>query len=363
MKHIRKIAGRILALAAVILLTGCDVHEFPDGVEPPEPPQKVRKVKLHLEFRHEMPVYQTIEYDGQMRRMDTRNAGEPELERRYIVRAYPASTEISGVDTRAEAGSWTFYRSMQLDADTTLEIDCPVGDYRFLVWSDLVVAGSHADYYYNTTTFDEIKLTDRNAHAGSTDSRDAHRGDVLIASSDSVALVEMVRPLAKYQFVTTDLDVFIRKALDALEKENRTDPELPGADNIDLGRYRIRFTYPRYMPCSFNMFLNRPADSWSNVTFDSSIHRINEKEAEIGFDYIFVNTHDTSVNVYVEVYDRETGQVLGRISPIDVPLSRSRLTIVKGPFLTTKAQGGTGIDPITTATSTYSSSKHIILKI
>ena len=38
-------------------------------------------------------------------------------------------------------------------------------------------------------------------------------------------------------------------------------------------------------------------------------------------------------------------ELLSSTDPIDVPLERSKLTIVRGPFLTTQASGGVGIDP------------------
>lgn len=99
------------------------------------------------------------------------------------------------------------------------------------------------------------------------------------------------------------------------------------------------------MARSFNMFTNRPADSWAGVSYESDLKVIDSDHAEVGFDYVFVNSHDTSVNVSVEIYDRSDGTVLARIRPVDVPLSRSRHTYVTGPFLTTTAGGAVGIDP------------------
>ena len=152
----------------------------------------------------------------------------------------------------------------------------------------------------------------------------------------------MIRPLAKFRLITTDLDKFI-------SNETRRSG-INSRDNISrfdmTGDYIVRFVYPRYMPCSFNMFTNRPADSWTGMHYDSEIRPIDETTAEIGFDYIFVNTHDTSINVGIEVYDRDSGTLLARINPIDVPLRRSHLTTVTGPVLTTRAEGGAGINSV-----------------
>ena len=52
-----------------------------------------------------------------------------------------------------------------------------LGKYRFLVWADYVVHGTETDLYYNTSNFEEIILADRQNHTGSTDRRDAFRGE------------------------------------------------------------------------------------------------------------------------------------------------------------------------------------------
>ncbi|WP_353937103.1 DUF6562 domain-containing protein [uncultured Muribaculum sp.] len=44
------------------------------------------------------------------------------------------------------------------------------------------------------------------------------------------------------------------------------------------------------------------------------------------------------------MYDPD-GALIGRVSPVDVSTKRSRNTVVKGRFLTSKATGGVGINP------------------
>ena len=92
------------------------------------------------------------------------------------------------------------------------------------------------------------------------------------------------------------------------------------------------------------MFINRPADSWTGVIYDSTIRAVNDDEAEVAFDYVFVNGSETAVTVAMEVYDLDDN-LLARIPAFDVPLKRSKLTIVKGDFLTTRAGGEIGISP------------------
>ena len=57
------------------------------------------------------------------------------------------------------------------------------------------------------------------------------------------------------------------------------------------------FRYQGFMPCSFNMFTNKPADSWTGVAFDSTMQRLSDTEVELGFDYVFVNGGESTVPV------------------------------------------------------------------
>ncbi len=91
------------------------------------------------------------------------------------------------------------------------------------------------------------------------------------------------------------------------------------------------------------MFTNRPADAWTGLTFEGRMIQLDKDNAELGFDYVFVNGHESSVTVSVEIYDRD-GTLLSRSQPVSVPLVRNKVTIVRGKFLTVKAEGGVSID-------------------
>ena len=59
---------------------------------------------------------------------------------------------------------------------------------------------------------------------------------------------------------------------------------------------------------------------------------------------MFVNGNESSVQVALQVEDN-MGNVIADIGTIDVPLVRSKVTEVRGAFLTSNAQGGIGVDP------------------
>ena len=330
LKHIMRL---VALLAGICLFTACDVHEFPD--EPAPPPEPGRQLKVNLVFHQELPIHQEIEYpEG---RLNTRSLL---LARRYIIRIFPVTR---GETSRAPIDEWVFHRSADDDADASFTIDFPEGDYQMVVWSDFVDDAIRDDMHYNTDDFEEIMIADLVNYNGSDDTRDAFRGSGDITAETTELTIDMERPMARYVFITTDVEQFLmtEESASASGKRNTESPNRA----VQLSDYRVRITYPRYMAYSFNMFTDRPADSKTGVYYDSKIKRIDEKTAEIGFDYVFLNHHDTSINVMAEVYDRATGVILARIKPMDVPLSRSKLTVVRGAFLTTKNEGGAGIDP------------------
>ena len=64
----------------------------------------------------------------------------------------------------------------------------------------------------------------------------------------------------------------------------------------------------------------------------------------LGYDYIFVNGSETTLAISVEVYNRD-GELMSSTNPINVPIVRSKMTVVKGEFLTSKATGDITINP------------------
>lgn len=332
-RHINKIS-----LVAILLMPfamqSC-VHEFPKDRPIPES----RELALHLDFDMEMPIYKEFELEL------NGTKAEASYERRYIVRAYPVESKASDY---IPYETWVFTRPVSSDADTTVYVTLPTNPYRILVWSDFIVEGSDKDLYYLTDDFSKVSLVDQKNHCGSTDYRDAFNGDVSVDMLTDSVDVPMLRPMAKYTFIATDLEQFVQNEKDRAERESAGDGgsgDITPAFEIDLSNYVVRITYPMYMAFSFNLFLNRPGDAWVGTTFESSITKIDNASAVLGFDYVFVNEHETSVKVQMAVYDRRDNRQLASTPAFDVPLNRGMHTIVTGDFLSVKTGGQPGIDP------------------
>lgn len=214
-----------------------------------------------------------------------------------------------------------------------LELQLTPGTWEIKVWIDYVDDAT-GFAFYDCSDFSQISLLNTERHYGCTDYRDAFRGygtltidDQTLGSNVSID-IEMTRPLAKYRFITTDINEFI---------ENQ------GA-NIDLSLYTVRFYYTGFMPSVFNEFTDRSSDAQTGVWYDGYIQRISDSEAEIGFDYVFVNESSTTVPVAVAVYDRY-GQQISVTSAFDVPLQRNQVTTVRSKFLSSTSGYGATINP------------------
>lgn len=360
----QKILYILMGVLLSLTFIGCDVHEFP------EERYELVPFYLHLDFSTELPLYEEIEY--------TRNATfnaplslSPQNNQhymRYLINAYRIDETRS--NSRLPDTTFVFTRPVSDDYDYTAELQLPEGKYTFRVWSDFVDPNTTEDKYYNTSDFAEIILADRDNHSGSNDYRDAFRGFVdgevinyiyysnvaTTRGSQNEATVEMIRPMGKFKFISTDVETFLTRAIQRMQERGLSIQLPPGIPSdskaaynymlqmVNIAGYKVVFKYNAFMPCSFNMFTDRPADSWTGITFESQMFTEEDWEMTLGYDYVFVNGKETTMSISVEVYDPE-GEKISSTNPIEVPIVRSKLTIVRGEFLTAMASGGVVVNP------------------
>ena len=207
------------------------------------------------------------------------------------------------------------------------------------VWTDYVVAGTDTDFYYNTENLQYIACTD--PYIGYTDYRDCLYGTVALDlrpyreewNAKVQVKVDMVRPLAKYELIATDVKEFLCK--------NRRQRNGEGDD-----AYTITFAYGFYLPTVFNVLTGRPADSRTGVqyTVPLIVPDDGSEECTIGTDFVFVNGAESFVKLTMEIQDSR-GNVISRTTGLEVPYRRGHLTTVRAHFLTNEMQGGVDIDP------------------
>jgi hypothetical protein len=300
-----------------LLMSSCDVHEFPD------PSLKEVDFTLHLDYSTEMPLYKVVEYNERTRS----GSADDAYDVRYLVNVYDKDESA-----RQALHSFIFSKDDVSELDNSVTFRIRVGEYRFVVWTDYVEQGSTSDMFYATDKFEYISFASEE-YFGNEDRRDAFTGtETAVVSDENLeATVSMSRPMAKFRFVTNDLQDFIVRAVQA-----------KGTSELD--DYEIVFKYNGFVPTAYNLHAGGTTDSGAGYTFSSKISQISDTEAELGFDYVFVNEHETVVSVYIEVYDSE-GKHLSTSVPVDVPLMRSKLTTVVGNFLTSDASGGVFVSP------------------
>ena len=153
----------------------------------------------------------------------------------------------------------------------------------------------------------------------------------------------MKRPLAKFEFITNDVQNFIEKELEYLTKLAATRGETAPMQ-LDTDNYKVVFLYAGYMPNTFYIFGGEPVDSYMGVYIESRLDMLDENRASLGFDYVFVADRLSKIPIQIGLYDSDERQV-ALSKPIYVPLYRDHHTQVEGSFLMQHASGGIMIDP------------------
>ena len=317
----------------LLLFSACDVHEWP------ETPEFV-KMHLRLNYETDMTEWEHL-YDGasviEQGLGDTYDNHQDYGKIRYIVRTYPVSEKQRTIQDYVQ--EFVFTKDIAEGYDHEVTLDVLPGNYNVMVWSDLVKTSGDT-HFHNADNFAEIML--QGDHKGNTNHRDAFRGtnnislvaDIMERLPDTLN-VAMQRPLAKFEFVTNDVEEFI-------DKESVRVASKANGNNIE--DYKVVFYYVGFMPHAYSMYTDKPVDSSTGVMFESTLKKLSDSEASMGFDYVFVNGKKSAVTVQIGIYDNE-GTQLSLTEPIEVPLKRSHHTIMTGMFLMSEASGGVTINP------------------
>lgn len=327
---------RFIALVLATFLSGC-VHDFPvttpdgeDGIDPTLVEVNT-EVTLDLEL---VPLEIITQKNARPGTTKSRVGEQTDYRRRFIIEAWhegkPESRQVTVMDTAEEENG---------DAKITLPIHLKLHalDYTLAVWTDYVAAGTTDDVYYDTDNLQQVAC--RDPYTGSTPYRDCLYG---IAALDLrpyrdewnarvQVKVDMVRPLAKYELIATDVKDFLRKI-----KKQRADDET----------FTITFSYGFYLPTVFNVLAGKPADSRTGIAYTTplAVSADGQEECTIGTDFVFVNGTESFVSLSMEIRD-SGGNVISRTTGLEVPYRRGHLTTVRARFLTNEMQGGVDIDP------------------
>lgn len=319
----------LIFMLLVATLSGC-VHDYPTMTEDGEEGIDPTLVQVNTEVTLDLELV-PLEIVTETARSGTTKAA-PDYRRRFIIEARrEGKTEARQVtvldDVNAGKDKLTFPINLKLHAV----------EYTLVVWTDYVEAGTAADLYYNTTDLEQIVCTE--PYTGSTDLRDCLYGTAALDlrpyrdewNAKVQVQIEMVRPLAKYEIIATDVQEFLKKT-----RRQRDD----GGNT-----YTITFSYGFYFPLGFNTTTGKPMNSVMGVRFSApvTIPDDGSEECLLGSDFVFVNGTESFVELNIELSDAG-GKVVSRTRGLEVPYRRGHLTTVQGKFLTNEMQGGIDID-------------------
>ena len=313
-----------IALVLAIAFAGC-VHDFPDdeGFDP-----TLVEVNTEVTLDLDLLPLQTVKNKA---RSGTRNA-EGEYRRRFIVEAWREGKAVARQVTVMEESDES---NQKISLPIHLKLHAV--EYTLAVWTDYVKAGTEADLYYNTENLQYVACTD--PYTGSIPYRDCLYGTADLDlrqyrdkwNAKVQVRVDMIRPLAKYDLVATDVQKFLEK----------TQRQRAGG-----AAYAITVSYGFYFPLGFNVLTGKPERSEMGVAFTAPLIVTDNGNGEctIASDYIFVNGEESYIPLNIEIKDN-AGNGISRTTGIDVPYRRGHLTTVRGHFLTNRYDTGIGIDP------------------
>lgn len=345
----------------IVFVVSCDVHQFPEQYIEPEQPDKPDDpvvpddpnlyVDIDIELIYETGIYLWEHYYDPKIAMVVEQYPDANVDGKH-----PATTQF--IEGRLDYGKKhtvvQFYQKgntsnvlKSFDFVSTLEaenlydekfgIRMMPGDYDVVVWTDFMEADDTPSYY-DASDFNSIKI-DYDNYAANTDHRDSFRGRKLSVNVSDIyqnhVVVELARPMAKYEFVTTDLSEFLDK-----ETERRNLSTRASMDDYD-----VKIFYSTYHPSAYSAVDDILRDSSTGVSFETEVTITGESEASLGFDYVFINdVKDAAVQATIVVYDK-SGEIAAQSVQITVPLRRDHHTLLRGAFLTMNGSGGVGIDP------------------
>ena len=319
---------KFLLLVSFVALVGCNKSE---------PVENEVLCPLRISIQYEADDYLCVGPDGA--KLDGRKSGlsiDKDSKIRYVVRVFP----IKGTTTSTQwVDECYIYKKISEGYNHELSLDLKPGNYEIMVWSDLSQTDVNHSVY-DVDDFSDIVLLKE--YQGGNDYQDAFRGSAKVDLSGeddmeySLSIV-MQRPLAKFEFISTDLAEFVSREMNRQKAKSSN-------NGVNLADYTVKFYYVGFVPTAYSIYSDRPSDSRTDVMFSSSLEKISESDVSLGSDYVFVNNKTSAITIQVGVYDLEK-TLVSLTSSIKVPLNRNFCTVMSGSFLIQKSSGGIQLDP------------------
>lgn len=316
----------IICLLLPLLFAGCQFYESPDedGVDPTQ-------VTVMANIMVNLTIPQN-EIDAV--KAATRAEESLDYRHRFIVEAY-----IDGVSLHREV----FYA--ELSSQSTLTVPVSLNLHarhcQLAVWSDYVKTTEDENSYYNCEILDPVTM---NAPSpGNIEYKDAFFATQeldLTPYADEwnvivPADVELIRPVARYELIATDMTAF------------RTRMKEAGMENDE---FSIRVKYANYRYMGFDLLQQHPKHALMYMSYKKNfkLPKTDVKEYTIAFDYVFATLNLRSdVPVEVDIINNRTEEVVAH-SAFSFYCTAGKSTFIRSNFFSRNDEeqnGGIGIDP------------------
>lgn len=301
-----------------LIFVSC-VHEYPEdeGIDP-------TNVDVRLTLSTKEPfqlVSRSNETSGYMH---------------YIVEIYKDDYEGTPV-LRKEATV-----EKQGDGTSVLNLELPLhgAHYKVAAWASIVGDKDGNGGIFATSKLSEVTFVgDYQGNMRDKECYDA-RFDLDLSKAgwneQRTVSQELTTPMAGIEIISTDLDVFAQTLI------RNAGRSILAADW--WSDFYLNWSYDLYFPTSYNVYTGMPNKASTQVAFRSDIKQISDKEASLGYDFVFVNGKTSTQSITLALYNKGN-TLLNTYGGINANLERGKLTVIKGEYLTRKHSSGTGIDP------------------
>ena len=277
-------------------------------------------------------------------------SGSENIGFQYTIKIYPSGSQTKPVK------ELTIYQEGLNNNEISTSLNLTPGNYDVRVWADVCDMSDHKSLFYDDSDF--AAITYLSPYQGNTNLKDAFIGFATLTIPESCEQenirkdITLSRPLARFKFISTDVDAFIEKQV----KEGKiptSSENLASSDNLasqyqpfydELSLYSVRVIYPLYIPSAFNIFQDKPVNSLTGISFIGNVSVLNSEEALLGFDYVMTGNNSTSVQLALEIYDAQN-KLVSSIGTLNIPIEKNHTTIVYGNFLTTLRNDGVSVNP------------------
>lgn len=314
----------------MVFMASCNVHEFPDEFRRNiENEQKTVSVQLSVSLNMLASYVHDTVY--------ITRALNDSCQRRFFIEVFNDSLyDNSRVDSIVVLQNLTDTTHLS----TTLKLEPK--KYKIAIWQDYVLNDSINPYYQAPST-KAIHLPGPESYIGDTEDKlcSASCIDVdlrpYVGQQDVNLVIKdtLKCPLARIEFVTTDVNKFISR----LSRESKS-----ADDDLFIESYTAKIVYTAYLPSGFNVVTNKTNDSSLGYSCETRLVQISPTEARVGFDYVLINSHESFVDAQLVIYDGK-GVEVTHSDPIQIPIKRGGTTYILDEFLTKEANSGVRINP------------------